>query len=376
MEAAKSMFKVPLPPEVDTLKVLDVTTVMFRYIPRRFTDGDVLQALEKSVKREAFDYVYVPWSATSTSNMGYAFANFVDPHIAHAAMALFDKASWKCVGTRTPMKVEPAHVQGLAANVLRSTTSKARVFHSGVEIPLEVAIEMQRGQGCSDGNKQVQQQPGKKTAEQEESKTSSSTTTSSGEDWASADPASSSDGSWRRSITNRERVEQINAHPSRSPTEATSAYQPEVSGSPCARMSWMDNFDGHLAIARPSTSLGVTYTLPEEILTPMPHQDSQMMHVQMEPQQQQQQQQPQPQYQQTWLQQQQQQQLQKQQLQQSRTLPLPPQCDPANKFQQPQQYQQHQQQQPFLTMSSNCSQMSPDQMQFLQMQQQQQQQQQ
>mmetsp|Transcript_857 Transcript_857/g.1936 ORF Transcript_857/g.1936 Transcript_857/m.1936 type:complete len:335 (-) Transcript_857:243-1247(-) len=125
-----------------------MTTLMFRYIPRRFTSKDVICKLEGVVHWQTFDYVYVPWDKSSSNNMGYAFVNFVSTEAAAQAAAALHNTVWRTDRGWPKVKISAARVQGLSANVLRehvgsNSVSAPRVFYMGVEIPVEVAREMQ-----------------------------------------------------------------------------------------------------------------------------------------------------------------------------------------------------------------------------------------
>eukprot|EP00445_Apocalathium_hangoei_P002913 CAMPEP_0203855372 /NCGR_PEP_ID=MMETSP0359-20131031/9605_1 /ASSEMBLY_ACC=CAM_ASM_000338 /TAXON_ID=268821 /ORGANISM="Scrippsiella Hangoei, Strain SHTV-5" /LENGTH=301 /DNA_ID=CAMNT_0050771919 /DNA_START=68 /DNA_END=973 /DNA_ORIENTATION=- len=127
------------------------TTLMFRYIPRKFTGGDLVAKLERHVSKEAFDYIYVPWDRNSTNNMGYAFANFVDTQTARMIQAVMNKTVWPSGRCGRHTIIVPAHMQGLAESLQRYREGNAiepdfahcpQVFLKGRQIPLQIAIQM------------------------------------------------------------------------------------------------------------------------------------------------------------------------------------------------------------------------------------------
>mmetsp|Transcript_4505 Transcript_4505/g.12462 ORF Transcript_4505/g.12462 Transcript_4505/m.12462 type:complete len:443 (-) Transcript_4505:59-1387(-) len=127
----------------------NVTTFMFRGIPRKYTAWDLIAVLERSGSREQFDFVYVPWYKTANSNMGYAFVNFVDPATARAVHAVMQGRHWgPSHGART-MNLMPAQVQGLEDNLrqysLKNGTDfelvhRPLVFREGRQIDLQETV--------------------------------------------------------------------------------------------------------------------------------------------------------------------------------------------------------------------------------------------
>mmetsp|Transcript_39085 Transcript_39085/g.98233 ORF Transcript_39085/g.98233 Transcript_39085/m.98233 type:complete len:338 (-) Transcript_39085:124-1137(-) len=126
------------------------TTIMVRNLPRKFRGWDLVAEFEPAFPRETFNFLYVPWDRNSTSNMGYAFVNFTDPLTAFTACKTMDGLSWKVTKTSRLMKLVPANVQGLAANLKRYSDSKSEpdsshsplLFHRGVHIPLQLALQI------------------------------------------------------------------------------------------------------------------------------------------------------------------------------------------------------------------------------------------
>jgi len=133
-----------------TSNLLDqVTTVMFRNIPRKYTAMDVVAELEMIVTREAFNFVYVPWFKSSTTNMGYAFVNTVDVTTARAVYAMMRGGRWKMGPGSRMMKMVPASMQGLEENLKQFHFNNAQhpnlehcplVFGKGVQVELNQAL--------------------------------------------------------------------------------------------------------------------------------------------------------------------------------------------------------------------------------------------
>mmetsp|Transcript_162531 Transcript_162531/g.521016 ORF Transcript_162531/g.521016 Transcript_162531/m.521016 type:complete len:330 (-) Transcript_162531:213-1202(-) len=133
-----------------TSNLLDqVTTVMFRNIPRKYTAMDVVAELETNVTREAFNFVYVPWFKSSTTNMGYAFVNTVDVTTARAVYAMMQGGRWKMGPGSRMMKMVPASMQGLEENLKQFHVNNAQhpnlehcplVFRKGIQVELNQAL--------------------------------------------------------------------------------------------------------------------------------------------------------------------------------------------------------------------------------------------
>jgi len=120
-----------------------VTTLMVRNLPRRFTSRDLLVELELYARAGMFDYVYVPWDRKGSNNVGYAFVNFV--HAAHAAetQRRMHEQPWRTGSRARLVKVQPAHVQGLAENLERFAEQE------GAEDPMHAPLLFVDGEPAS-----------------------------------------------------------------------------------------------------------------------------------------------------------------------------------------------------------------------------------
>jgi len=96
-----------------------VTTLMFRNLPRKITAQAFIAELSNHVYLSKVDYVYLPWCCHTDSNIGYAFVNFTDATVAAAVSSVMQGRLWIVGGSRRVSQICPAHVQGLAANVLQ-----------------------------------------------------------------------------------------------------------------------------------------------------------------------------------------------------------------------------------------------------------------
>eukprot|EP00405_Crypthecodinium_cohnii_P007308 CAMPEP_0206421822 /NCGR_PEP_ID=MMETSP0324_2-20121206/1680_1 /ASSEMBLY_ACC=CAM_ASM_000836 /TAXON_ID=2866 /ORGANISM="Crypthecodinium cohnii, Strain Seligo" /LENGTH=176 /DNA_ID=CAMNT_0053885997 /DNA_START=123 /DNA_END=650 /DNA_ORIENTATION=- len=133
--------------DVAASTVAESTTLMFRYMPRKFVVKDMLKQLEWHVSRTHIDFVYVPWQRDAANNKGYAFVNFVDAQSAQAAFTSMQGTVWHSDPRMREIRIVPAAVQGLVANLQRYIDSEPDsvhrpvVFSHGQAIPLRVAVQ-------------------------------------------------------------------------------------------------------------------------------------------------------------------------------------------------------------------------------------------
>eukprot|EP00428_Durinskia_dybowskii_P039415 CAMPEP_0170276262 /NCGR_PEP_ID=MMETSP0116_2-20130129/38116_1 /TAXON_ID=400756 /ORGANISM="Durinskia baltica, Strain CSIRO CS-38" /LENGTH=333 /DNA_ID=CAMNT_0010527535 /DNA_START=70 /DNA_END=1073 /DNA_ORIENTATION=- len=125
-----------------------ITTLLVRGIPRKYSAWDVVRELDAIMDPEAYDFVYVARKRNAPSNMGFAFLNFVSPASAQAAFNLMSGQQWKSSGS---LKVSAADVQGLASNLRRfrnavgylqgrDIAQAPLVFKDGEQVPIDVAL--------------------------------------------------------------------------------------------------------------------------------------------------------------------------------------------------------------------------------------------
>jgi len=98
---------------------MEVTTVMLRNVPRRYTPQALLFELERFVPHGGVDLLYLPAVQGSDSNLGYAFVNFVRPEHAARILSAMGGGTWTALDSTKKIKVVPAYVQGLRNNMLQ-----------------------------------------------------------------------------------------------------------------------------------------------------------------------------------------------------------------------------------------------------------------
>lgn len=101
------------------------TTLMIRNIPNRYSQHELVQELEALGFAATFDFFYMPVDhgrhrhhgvRKSTSNVGYAFVNFVLHIDAEACMDAMRDYVFKLYGHKVAV-ISVAHIQGLEANL-------------------------------------------------------------------------------------------------------------------------------------------------------------------------------------------------------------------------------------------------------------------
>jgi len=135
---------------MDAQALEQVTTFMFRGIPRKYTNRDLVAVLERSATMDQIDFVYVPWYKNSSSNMGYAFVNFVDVTTARTVYTVMQGSQWGPAHGSRSMNLVPAQVQGLAENLKQYSLKngldfdlihRPLVFKNGAQVDLQEVVE-------------------------------------------------------------------------------------------------------------------------------------------------------------------------------------------------------------------------------------------
>ncbi|CAK9076917.1 unnamed protein product [Durusdinium trenchii] len=100
-------------------KEKEVTTLMIRNIPNRYTQRELIAELEDLGFAGTFDFLYSPLDKGTMSNVGYAFVNFKSHEYASKCIEAFHNYRFKR-HRKTSGKVaavSAAHLQGLKANL-------------------------------------------------------------------------------------------------------------------------------------------------------------------------------------------------------------------------------------------------------------------
>lgn len=96
----------------------DVTTVMMRNLPNKYTQHMLLNELQQNKFRleHEFDFFYLPMDHYSAVNLGYCFINFVDTDAANAFAATFQGRRMRLFNSQKTILVMPASMQGFDKN--------------------------------------------------------------------------------------------------------------------------------------------------------------------------------------------------------------------------------------------------------------------
>mmetsp|Transcript_1005 Transcript_1005/g.2040 ORF Transcript_1005/g.2040 Transcript_1005/m.2040 type:complete len:303 (+) Transcript_1005:2-910(+) len=136
---------------VETLPVDQVTTLMIRRVPRKYTEEVLLRELEPCLSSDSYNFIYLPWDSKRSANYGYSFINCIDAPTASSLLERLDGKSWRFVERPSEIKIVPAHVQGIALNLVHYMGSlvtrdgyahSPAVIHNGQRISFQEAVEM------------------------------------------------------------------------------------------------------------------------------------------------------------------------------------------------------------------------------------------
>lgn len=96
----------------------EVTTVMMRNLPNKYTQQMLLEELQDAGFRlkQAIDFFYLPMDHSNAANLGYCFINFVSTNIANAFAAAFGGNKMRRFNSNKTVVVMPASIQGFDKN--------------------------------------------------------------------------------------------------------------------------------------------------------------------------------------------------------------------------------------------------------------------
>ena len=105
--------------ECESHPTQEITTLMIRNIPNRYTQQELIAELADLGFAGTFNFLYIPLDKGTMSNVGYAFVNFVTKELASKCIETFQGYRFKR-HRKTSGKVaaiSAAHLQGLEANL-------------------------------------------------------------------------------------------------------------------------------------------------------------------------------------------------------------------------------------------------------------------
>jgi len=97
---------------------LDITTVMMRNLPNKYTQQMLLEELQDGGFRlqRDFDFFYLPMDHSNAANLGYCFINFTQTALANAFAAAFQGKKMRRFNSNKTVVVMPASIQGFEKN--------------------------------------------------------------------------------------------------------------------------------------------------------------------------------------------------------------------------------------------------------------------
>lgn len=91
----------------------EVTTVMIKGIPCKYSQNRMIQLLDKMGFEGKYDFMYLPHVGKSSSNLGYAFVNFVEAESVPLCTTALDGLQLDPERSVKTCRVIPADIQGL-----------------------------------------------------------------------------------------------------------------------------------------------------------------------------------------------------------------------------------------------------------------------
>jgi hypothetical protein len=91
----------------------EITTMMIRGIPCSFTQEALLSMIDEAGLKNKYNFFYLPRDGNRSSNLGYAFINFVDQHHAELCKANFEGVPLAPARSTKLCSISPGDIQGL-----------------------------------------------------------------------------------------------------------------------------------------------------------------------------------------------------------------------------------------------------------------------
>jgi hypothetical protein len=94
-----------------------ITTLMIRNIPNRYTQTELMAELKEAGFEDKFDFFYLPMDHETHANFGYAFINFVDETDVGPFTKKFNGLKLNRFTSNKIIQIVPAQLQGFQANL-------------------------------------------------------------------------------------------------------------------------------------------------------------------------------------------------------------------------------------------------------------------
>lgn len=97
---------------------LQVTTIMMRNLPNKYTQRMLLMEVNHAGFFGSFDFFYLPIDTETGANRGYAFLNFLDPALAWTFRMMYEGRKMSRFNSSKIITIVPATLQGFEANYM------------------------------------------------------------------------------------------------------------------------------------------------------------------------------------------------------------------------------------------------------------------
>ncbi|CAE7032469.1 ML5 [Symbiodinium sp. CCMP2592] len=97
---------------------LQVTTIMMRNLPNKYTQRMLLMEVNHAGFFGSFDFFYLPIDTETGANRGYAFLNFLDPALAWTFRMMYEGCKMNRFNSSKIITIVPATLQGFEANYM------------------------------------------------------------------------------------------------------------------------------------------------------------------------------------------------------------------------------------------------------------------
>ena len=104
-------------PLASTASSGQVTTLMIRNIPNRYTQTELMNELREAGFDNKFDFFYLPMDHETHANFGYAFINFMDAQDVEPFTKRFNGLKLNRFTSNKIIQIVPAQLQGFQANL-------------------------------------------------------------------------------------------------------------------------------------------------------------------------------------------------------------------------------------------------------------------
>eukprot|EP00931_Biecheleriopsis_adriatica_P078729 TRINITY_DN5214_c0_g1_i1.p1 TRINITY_DN5214_c0_g1~~TRINITY_DN5214_c0_g1_i1.p1 ORF type:complete len:412 (+),score=62.83 TRINITY_DN5214_c0_g1_i1:81-1316(+) len=145
-----ALWDAPATSDPDDAAWRNVTTVMVRNLPNKYTRQEFLQEVDRGFAN-TYDFIYLPIDQQNGANKGYAFMNFIAPSHAIAFRREFDGSKMALYNSSKVVNVAIAALQGFEANY--NHYSKTRVGTGRKQArPLFLRKPAIENQSCTEPN--------------------------------------------------------------------------------------------------------------------------------------------------------------------------------------------------------------------------------